>query len=142
MTIAIYVVAIVMWILLFKWTWNSTKSIDSDKTRKMYIIICTLFVGIITLIDICISKSGVVYPKVEMFKPIKRILFAFFTPVNGFIVMPYLAIQIGKIDTDQIDNDKFKKNIKILLIIFIMVLIVECSYFKSIQNGILDIYQK
>ena len=142
MTIAIYVVAVVMWIVLFMWTWNSTKLLDSGKTRKIYIIAGIFIIGIITLIDIYISRSGVIYPKEEMFKPVKRMLLSFFTPVNGFIVMPYLSVQLGKMNKDQIDNDKFKKNIKILLIIFIIILIIECSYFKSIQNGILDIYQK
>lgn len=142
MTIAIYAVAIIIWILLFRWTWNSAKVFDNNKMKKIYIIIGIFIIGIITLIDISISKFWVVYPKEEMFIPVRRILLVFFTPVNGFIVMPYLIAQLGKLDSNKIDHDTFIKSAKILIFIFLIILVIECSYFKSIQNGILEIYQK
>lgn len=142
MTIAIYAVAIIMWFLLFKWTLNCAKVFENDGMKRTLIVGGIIVIGIITLIDICISKSGVLYPKEEMFVPIRRILFIFFTPVNGFIVMPFLTVQLGKLDSDKIDTDRFIRNSKILIFIFLIVLVLECSYFKSIQNGILNIYQR
>lgn len=142
MTIVIYAVAIIMWFLLFKWTWSCARVFESDKIKKSLVLFGIMIIGIITLIDISISKSGIMYPKGKMFVPIRRILLVFFTPVNGFIVLPYLIVQLGKLDSDKIDSEEFIKNVKILLFIFLIILVIEYSYFKSIQLGILNIYRK
>ena len=142
MSIVIYVIAIAMWVLLCTWTWHSAKLLENNKTKLIYIAIGIAVLAIITIINFNISKSGVTYPNEKMIAPVRRMIMIIFTPVNGFFAMPYLALQIGKLNTNQIKEENFRKKIITLIIIFIVVLIIECSYFKNIQNGILGIYQK
>lgn len=141
MSIIIYVASIVMWVLLCTWTWHSAKLLENNKTKLIYIAIGIVILAIITIINFNISKTGVAYPNEKMIAPVRRMLTIVFTPVNGFFVMPYLALQIGKLNTNQIKEENFRKKIITLIIIFIVVLIIECSYFKSVQNGILSIYK-
>ena len=141
MSILIYAVAIVMWILLCTWTWNSAKLFENNKTKVTYIAIGVVIMAILTFIIFSISKAGVSYPNDNMVSPIRNMLLLIFIPVNGFFVMPYLAMQFGKLNSGQIKKPNFRKKIITIIAIFIIVLIIECSYFKSIQNGILSIYQ-
>ena len=56
MSIVIYAIAIVLWVLLFLWTWNSARSIESNE-RKAFIVLGGIFIiGLITLIIFNISK--------------------------------------------------------------------------------------
>lgn len=142
MKLGIYIVAIVMWIVLCMWTWHSEKEFEDNKTKAIYIIAGIIMLGIITLIVFNISKSNVAYPNDKMIAPVRRMLLMIFTPINGFILMPYTTIQIGNLKSGQIKENLFKRKIIILLVIFFILMIFECSYFKSIQNGILSIYQK
>ena len=137
MSILIYAVAIVMWILLCTWTWNSAKLFENNKTKVTYIAIGVVIMAILTFIIFSISKAGVSYPNDNMVSPIRNMLLLIFIPVNGFFVMPYLAMQFGKLNSVQIKKPNFRKKIITIIAIFIIVLIIECSYFKSIQNGMM-----
>ena len=65
-------------------------------------------------------------------------LLAVFIPVNGLLTMPYLASIIGKISTNEIAREKFNKKLIAFVILFIIILIIEYSYFKSTQQGIIN----
>ena len=95
---------------------------------------------IITLIVFQISKSGVVYQKVEMQKDIQNILVMIFTGINGIIVMPQIARMLDKINEGETEKNVLTKTLVILAIIFIICLILENGYMKDIQKGILGIY--
>ena len=140
MSIVIYAIAIVLWVLLFLWTWNSARSIESNE-RKAFIVLGGIFIiGLITLIIFNISKSSVQYPNIKMITPVRRTMLAIFTPINGFIVMPYLLLQMENLKLKKINELQFKKRIFIFLTIFLVMLIFESSYLSNIQKGILSIY--
>ena len=140
MSIVIYAIAIVLWVLLFLWTWNSTRSIESNE-RKAFIVLGGIFIiGLITLIIFNISKSSVQYPNIKMITPVRRTMLAIFTPINGFIAMPYLLLQMENLKLKKINELQLKKRVFIFLIIFLVILIFESSYLSNIQKGILSIY--
>ena len=142
MAMGIYVVAIVMWALLCMWTWNSEKLFEGNKIKVLYIAGGILVLGMITLVVFNISKAGVLYPNDKMIAPVRKMILMIFTPINGFIVMPYVAVQIGNLKSGQINETELKKRGLILLVIFFIAIIFECLYFKNIQNGILSIYNR
>ncbi len=142
MATIIYLIEIALWIVLIVWSWNSLTNIKEKNIKIKYIVINLIILTIITTIIFNISSSGVQYPNKNMIAPVRRIIEFLFIPLNGFIVMPYLAIQIGNLNSEQIDDKIFKKRITVMTIIFIVILIIEIFYFKDIQNGILNLYKK
>lgn len=142
MSIGIYFVAIIIWIMLVMWTWNSAGLLENNKIKTIYITIGIVSMAIVTFIVFCISKTGVKYPNEKMIAPVKNMLMLVFTPINGFFVMPYLVMQIGKLNIGEIKETNFRKKIITIIVIFIVILIIECFYFKNIQNGILSLYAR
>ena len=61
-----------------------------------------------------------------------------FVPLNGFIILPQIARLIGLIKAEETTKEDFQKKVRRFLIIFIILIIFECIYFKSIQNGIIN----
>lgn len=142
MSIGIYVVAIVMWAVLGMWTWHSEKKFEDNKIKIIYMLLCVLILGVVTLIIFNISKNNISYPNSKMISPVRKMILMLFIPINGFIVVPYITLQLGDFKIGDIKEDVLKKRILKILIIFLVILIFECSYLKSIQNGIINIYVK
>lgn len=139
MIILILIITIVLYIIYIAFTLHNLNNAMDNKIKIAYITIGTIITFLITLIIFNISTNGVEYENKEMIGSVRNIILAVFVPVNGLIVMPYLANLMSKINSNEITQDKFKKKIIIIAIIFIVVIIFECSYFKSTQLGILKI---
>ncbi len=136
----IVIVAIVIYFVLFAWTWQSLANIE--KPKKVAIILIGIFVMyLITLIVFQIAKGNINYPNDNIQNSIKNMLVAIFTGINGLIVMPQIAKMIDKINENEIEKELLTKKIIILSIIFVMCLIFESGYMKNTQEGILKIYQ-
>lgn len=131
----IYLMIIILFIVLILWTWNNTKSFEDKLSRIVYLVLGMLLNLIIIAIIFNISKSNINYPNVDIMKQIRKIVLLIFTPVNGLITLPWIANIIIGIRSGENKN----KLILILSIVFIIVVIFECFYFKSIQDGILQI---
>ena len=141
MTIIIIAVTIILYVILLGFTWHNLDILENSK-KIIFIIFALLAIVIVTLIIFNISTSGIEYENYNMIANVRNMLVAVFTPVNGLIVMPYVANMIGKIKQEDITQPEFKKKTIIIGIIFIIILIVECNYFKDTQMGILDIINK
>lgn len=141
MAIGIWAVAIILWCVLIFWTWNNLKALENNASKIVYIVLSILILGIITFIIFNISKSGVQYPKANMISPVRKMILMIFIPINGFISMTYIASQIGRLEIGEIDSNKFRKKVIAIIIIFAIILLFEFSYFKNIQNGIVNIYK-
>lgn len=135
----IYGIIIILFLVYIFWTWNNTKSFEGNFTRISYIIIGTLFMTLVTYIIFLISKKGVIYPHQDMIGVLRNIILLIFVPVNGFVTLPQIASTIGKIKNDDITGEELKRKIAIFIITIIIVVILECYYFKSIQNQIIGI---
>lgn len=139
MSAIIYIIIIILFLVYLSWTWKSTKSFEGTFTRISYIFIGTLFITLVTYIIFLISKNGISYPHPEMIGKIRNIILLTFVPINGFITLPQIATSIGKIKNDDITAEQLKKKLIIFIIVIIITVIFEGSYFKNIQNGILQV---
>ena len=139
--IIITIISIILLALLIAWVWNNLSDVDKH-IKILYIIIGVLVNYIITLIIFNISKNSIQYPNTEMVRQVKNVLVYLFTPLNGIIIMPYIAKQFAKIKYNEIEQNELKTKILMAMIIFIIIIIIECNYFTSIQNGILEVFQR
>ena len=139
MNILIYLIIVVLFIVLILWTWNNTKEFEQTSERIIFITIGTGIIAILTLIYFAISKIGITYPKAEMIGQVRKIAVLVFTPINGFLSLPHIALLKMKIKMKSEEDSKLKKKIIILGIIFIVATIVEINYMKNFQKGIIQI---
>lgn len=139
MIILISVVTTILYIILFAFTFHNLNSILEMKKKILFFAISIAVMIIITFLVFGISSLGIQYETPEMAKNVRLILLAVFVPVNGMITMPYLASIVSKIDTHNITQERIKRRLIIISIIFIIVLIFECSYFKTTQLGIINL---
>ena len=75
-------------------------------------------------------------------KLIQTVFVSLFTIINGYIILPYTFKKIEQINNDEIEEIIIKKSIIILLIIILTLSIIETSYLKSVQYGILSIINR
>ena len=62
-----------------------------------------------------------------------------FVPVNGFIVLTQFSSVVANMKSGMVSKEDMEKKIKVLSIIFAIMIIVECIYFKNIQIGLIKI---
>lgn len=137
MSISIYLMIAVLYIVLIFWTWNNTKDFEETSQRIIYIIIGIIALSIITLITFSISKIGINYPNKDILKEVRKISLLLFIPINGFLSIPHIASIKTQIGNEE--DGKIKRKIIILGIIFIVGIIIETTYLKDFQNGIIQI---
>ena len=135
----IYFIVFLLFVVYIVWTWNSTKEFEDQKIRIAYLLVGTLFIAMVTLIIFLVSKIGVNYPKKEMVGQVQKIVLLVFTPINGFVVLTQFSSVFQQIRSGMVSKDKMDKKIKRLLIIFAILIIIECIYFKNVQYGIIKI---
>ena len=59
-----------------------------------------------------------------------------FVPINGIIILPLLAKSYNKLKYGNLDKSIFLKRGLLLGIVLIIALIIECMYFKNIQEQV------
>lgn len=139
MAIIIMIIGII-YIIGFVWTWKNLD--DIKKSQKIFIIgIGTIIIYLITLLLFQFSKNGIIYPKMEFEKNIKQIITLLFTGINVLAFLPIIVNNIYKLKNNEITQEKFTKNIIVLLVIFIIASIVEVNYMNDTQEGIMEIYK-
>lgn len=139
MKIVIYMIIIFLFAILLFWTWNNSKDFKETLSKIKFIIIGLILLSIITLIVFNISKIGVNYPNQEIMKEVRKISLLLFVPINGFLSLPHIASIKSEIQLGTNNNEKTKRKIIILGIIFILAIIIETIYLKDFQNGIIQI---
>ena len=138
MLLIIYMAIILLFMILLFWTWNNTKQFENIRQKILFIIIGFVVLSLITLILFNISKSGIQYPNDEILSQIRKIALLVFIPINGLISLPHIARIYVNLQ-DGTDEEKIKRKIIILGIVIIIAVIVEISYLKNFQNGIMQI---
>lgn len=136
----IIIITIIVYAVLFAWTWKNLGEIQKNK-KLAVIIIGMLVLYLITLLIFNIAKKGIEYQEIAIEKSIRNILVMIFTGINSLIVLPFMAKQFNKIHEGEIETKEFSKKIMILLIVFIICMCFESSYMKSTQQGILKVYE-
>lgn len=141
MFFTIYLIIIILFSVLFFWTWNNSKDFDGNVDRVKFIIIGTVIVYVVTLIIFNISKIGITYPNLNAIKAVRRISVLLFTPINGYITLPHIAKILSDIKTNTVEDEKIKKRIMILFVIVLVFSIIEIQYINGFQNGIISMLQ-
>ena len=138
--IFIIMTAIIIYVILIAWTWQSLGFVKKSK-KIAFIIIGLVVMYIITSIAFQIAQSGITYENTEMKKSVKNILVAIFAGLNGLIAMPQIGKTIDKVKEDEIEKKAVKKRMLLLGIVFVVCLIIEVGYMKDTQIGILKVYE-
>ena len=131
---------IAMFLILISWTWHNMGDVE-QKTKIATIVVSLIIVFCITLLVFNISKNGVNYDSEESLNSVRNVLVLVFTIINGLIIIPPCAKTIGIVHNKEVTKEQATRHLGFLLIIFVIALIIECSYLKSVQQGILDIYK-
>ncbi|MBO4292962.1 MAG: hypothetical protein J5881_01025 [Clostridia bacterium] len=135
----IVTLVIAMFLILLSWTWHNMGEVES-KTKIGTIVFSLIVVLCVTLVLFNISKNGVNYNSEESMNYVRNVLVLVFTIINGLIIIPPFAKTIGRVHNKEVSKEQATRHMGFLIIIFVIALIIECSYLKSVQQGILDIY--
>jgi len=136
-----YGMSIIIFIILIKWVLHNMSSIE-NKTKTVYLIIGIILVLILSFILFNVSKVKIDYPNEEVFKQIRKWLLAIFIPMNGLVILPYIANLIEKVKLEEIENEELKKRAILFAVILIILIIFECKYLTNAQLGILTFFHK
>ncbi len=141
MFFTIYLIIIILFSVLYFWTWNNSKDFDGNFERVKFIVVGTVIVYVVTLIIFNISKIGITYPNLATIKAVRRISVLLFTPINGYMSLPHIAKILSDIKTNAVEEDKIKKRVIILFVIILIFSIIEIQYINGFQGGIIKILQ-
>lgn len=129
-SIAIFAIAILM---IF------TNIYEFEKEKKIqFIIIGIIVMLVLTWIIVSISSIGIQVENKEYIRISKLSSILIFAPINSIFALPYLGNIINKLKQERLTNGQVKTRVLILLIILIIIGIIEVSYIKSFQIGMLS----
>lgn len=134
----IITVIIAIFLILIGWSWHNLGNLEKPK-KICTMIVELIFIFLLTLIVFNISTNDIKYTNPKEIENVRNILVTLFTFVNGIIVMPGISKIINKVKENEITKEQASKKFFIILIIFAIILFLECGYFKNIQQGILDV---
>lgn len=107
-----------------------------DKTSKIvYLIIGFLIISVVTVI---LSKVNLQTDNKELIKVIQRSTQIIFVPLNALITLPVIANIMSKYKAKAITEEKLRKRILIITVIYIIFFIFEKNYITNFQTGVLS----
>ena len=110
---------------------------DADKKDKViFIAIGIAVMYMLTSLIYWISSRGIEVKEIS--ETGKNLLTFLFVPINGILVLPILAKSYRRYKTGRINGNHLRNRAILLGILLLIVLIVECIYFKDIQNGVIN----
>ena len=111
---------------------NMLKGVDL-KFRIISVVILILINLLLANIICSIGQMKVESTVANASKPM--LLFSIL-PINLIVIASPIAVQMSKVKTEEIGQDKFIRNIIICLLIDIIIIVLECNYIKNIVAGI------
>ena len=72
----------------------------------------------------------------------KNLITFLFVPINTLVVVPLLAKSYNKYKTGFLAFDKLKNRGIVLGAILLIILVIECFYFKNVQNTVITLIEK
>ncbi len=134
----VIITIIITFTILIVWTYRSLGNIETSK-KVIYIVIELLVVFFATYITYGISKTGVEYPNDEVIGYIQNTLVPLFTGINGLFVMPFLSRGLESVFQEDMKNNQLIGRTTLCIGILFLLLIFECGYMTTTQQGILRI---
>ena len=112
----------------------------AKKEKFIFIAAGTGIMYILTSIVYWISTNKIEITEVS--ETGKNLITFLFVPVNAIVVLPIIAKSYAKTKYRKLSNDVFFKRGIVLAVLLLIVLIVECNYFKSIQQQVVDLIKQ
>ncbi len=129
-SIAIYIIAILM---------VSTNIYEFKKEQKLNFIIIGIFVVlIITWTIVAFSSNGIQVSQENFLKTAKMVSVLLFAPINTIFALPYLGNILNKYKQERLKPEQVQKRLLILGIALVLVIIIEASYIKTFEIGLLS----
>lgn len=116
-------------------TYHSLSDLDK-KERVIFVAVGIAIMYMITSVIYWISTKNVASKDIA--ETSKNVITFLFVPINAILILPIIAKSYGKYKIGKLAIVKLRNRIIALFVPFIIVLIIECSYFADIQNGILE----
>lgn len=114
---------------------------DMDKKEKIiFIAIGIAIIYLLTSLVYWISTKDIAIKVVSEMG--KRLITFLFVPINGIIVLPILAKSYAKYKIGRLRIDNLKNRTLVLGVILVILLIIECTYFRDIQNSVVTMIEK
>lgn len=111
---------------------------DIEKKEKIiFIAVGTGIMYILISIVYWISTMGIEITEVS--ETGKNLITFLFVPVNGLIILPILAKSYVKLKYGNISNKVFANRILVLAVLLIIIFIIECNYFRQIQEQVVNL---
>ena len=108
------------------------------KEKIFFMLAAMATMYMVTTIVFTISQIGVDYGNAELNTIAKNLITCTFVPVNGILSMSAFAHYCDKYKNKEWNQSKWKKKVIRLLIIFMIILILEFFYMKSVGLSILE----
>ncbi len=109
----------------------------TKKEKLIYIAGGTAFMYVLTTIVYWISTRGITMTEVSEMG--KNLITFLFVPINGIIILPMFAKSYYSYKMRGLDGNILKKRAMVLGVILLIILIIECIYFKNIQEQVVNL---
>lgn len=135
--IIIGIISVVMYVVAILMISSNTYELEKEKKIK-FILLGIIVILIITWIIVLISSNGIHIENKNYLKIVKTTAVFIFAPINTIFVLPYLGYVINKYKQQRLTKEKVKSKIIIMLIVVFAILVIETSYIKSFELGLLS----
>lgn len=120
-------------------TYNCLSKIDK-KERIIAVAVGVAVIYALTSFVYWLSTKDIAIKEVSELG--KNIITFLFVPINSITVLPLMAKSYNKYKIGRLALDKLRNRGIVLGVILLIVLIIECSYFKDIQNGVIALIEE
>ena len=134
----ILIILVILLLVLIGWTWNTLGTIEKS-TKIKCIIIGLITLYIFTFILYSISSIGINYENKSAVNILRNVYVLLATIVNGYFVLPFIFKKLEQINNEEIQKDKFRKQMFILFIVLVILAVMEIEYFGNVQHRLMNI---
>ena len=111
-----------------------------NKEKMIFIVVGMAIIYILTSIVYWISTIGIEMGEVSEIG--KDLITFLFVPINSLVILPLLAKSYIKLKFGSLDKRVFFNRGIVLATILLILLIIECIYFKNIQVQVVDFVKR
>ena len=135
----IFVSIILLNIVAILLTYHSLSDFE-QKEKIVFLVVGVAVMYILTSIVYWLSTKGVEIKEVS--EHAKNVITLMFVPINSILILPLFAKSYQKYKMGSLASDKFRNRVIIFGVILLIIFIIECSYFKDIQEGVIESLKK
>ena len=134
----ILVFIIVLNVVAVALTYNCLSNLEK-KEKVIFIAVGVAIIYMLTSFVYWISTKDVAIKEVS--ETGRNVITFLFVPINAIIILPLVAISFNSYNIGRLQPNKLRNRAIIITILLVIMLVIECSYFKNIQNGVVDLIE-